>query len=344
MRWSKTLTLVEAHAEGEVGRVVTGGLIDIPGQTMLDKMNYINELDDSLRRFCVMEPRGSAQMSTILMPQSPNPLADAGMIVLQGDRAHAMSGSNCICTVTVLLETGRVAMSEPETIVRLDTPAGLVIARARCHDGKCESVTLEMVPGFVEALDVAVDVPGVGRIMVDLAFGGIYYALIDPKDFGLRIRPDNARALVDMGCRVHRALNEQIDVRHPTMPSIDNIAYTMFVDVNDVGELHGVTILPPGRVDRSPCGTGNTARLAVRHGRGTAKVGERTIARSIIDSNFEIFFAGETMVGDRGAVQAEITGRAWIHGIHQIGLDPADPYPAGFMLSDCWGDAFDLVG
>ena len=343
MRWSKTLTLVEAHAEGEVGRVVTGGPIDIPGETMLDKMNHINEVDDSLRRFCVMEPRGSAQMSTVLMPPPSNPLADAGMIVLQGDRAHAMSGSNCICTVTVLLETGQVAMREPETIVRLDTPAGLVVARARCRDGKCESVTLEMVPGFVEALDVGVDVPGLGRIIVDVAFGGIYYALINPRDLGLRIRPDNARALVDMGCRVHRALNEQIEVRHTTMPSIDNIAYTMFVDVTDGGELHGVTILPPGRVDRSPCGTGNTARLAVRHARDGAKIGERVVARSIIDSRFEIHFVDETMVGDRVAVQAEITGRAWIHGVHQIGLDPADPYPAGFMLADCWGDAFDLV-
>ena len=343
MRWSKTLTLVEAHAEGEVGRVVTGGLIDLPGETMLDKMNHINEVDDSLRRFCVMEPRGSAQMSTILMPRSPNPHADAGMIVLQGDRAHAMSGSNCICTVTVLLETGMVPMCEPETFVRLDTPAGLVIARAHCHAGKCESVTLEMVPGFVEALDVAVDVQGIGRIMVDLAFGGIYYALIDPKQVGLRIVPESARALVDVGCRVHRALNEQASVRHPMIPSIDNIAYTMFVDVKNDGELHGATILPPGRVDRSPCGTGNTARLAVRHARGEAKPGDRAVARSIIGSKFEVLFAGETTVGGRPAVQAEITGRAWIHGIHQIGLDPADPYPAGYMLSDCWGDAFDLM-
>ena len=343
MRWSKTLTLVEAHAEGEVGRVVTGGLIDLPGETMLDKMNYLNEVDDSLRRFCVMEPRGAAQMSTNLILRSPNPLADAGMIVLQGDRAHAMSGSNCICTVTVLLETGMVAMREPETIVRLDTPAGLVSARARCRDGKCESVTLEMVPGFVDGLDVSVDVPEVGKIAVDLAFGGVFYALIDPKDVGLRIRPENARALVDIGNRVHRALAQQVSVRHPAIPSIDNIAYMMFVDVTEDDQLLGATILPPGRIDRSPCGTGNIARLAVRHARGETKPGERVIAQSILGSKFEVAFRDTATVGDRPAVLAEITGRGWIHGIHQIGLDPSDPYPTGFMLSDCWGDAFDLI-
>ncbi|MEM8811914.1 MAG: proline racemase family protein, partial [Pseudomonadota bacterium] len=140
MRWTKTLTLVEAHAEGEVGRVVTGGVLDLPGASMLEKMNYINERDDSIRRFCVFEPRGSAQMSTNLLLPPTRPDADAGFIVLQGDRAHAMSGSNCICVVTVVLETGILPMTEPETIVRLDTPAGLVTARAECADGKCRSV------------------------------------------------------------------------------------------------------------------------------------------------------------------------------------------------------------
>lgn len=343
MRWTRTLTMVEAHAEGEVGRCVTGGLIDLPGETMLAKMVHLNERDDSLRRFCVFEPRGSAQMSTNLILKPCDPRADAGMIVLQGDRAHEMSGSNCICTVTVLLETGMVPMTEPETVVRLDTPAGLVTARATCHNGKCETVRLSMTPAFVEALDVSVEVPGVGRVVADIAFGGVYYGLIDPGPLGLAIAPDRARELVDVGGRIHRALLDAVAVRHPERPEMNRISYVMFVDRTEDGDLSGATILPPGRIDRSPCGTGNTARLAVRAARGEAAVGESRTARSIIGSRFEVGFVGETRVGARPAVQTEISGRGWIHGVHQIGLDPSDPYPNGYMVADCWGDAFDLL-
>lgn len=343
MRWNRTVTMIEAHAEGEVGRVVTGGLIDIPGTTMLEKLDHLNAVDDSLRRFCVFEPRGSAQMSTNLLLPPTLPGADAGLIILQGDKAHAMSGSNCICVVTVLLETGMVAMREPETVVRLDTPAGLVEARARCRDGKCERVTLDMVPSFVERLAVAVDVPGLGEVRVDLAFGGVYYALIDPRPLGLAIEPAQARALVEAGCRIHRALNAAVSVQHPERPSLNAIAYTMFVDRRDDGDLVGATVLPPGRLDRSPCGTGNAVRLAVRYARGEAAVGEVLTARSIIGSRFEVELVGETTVGGRSAILPRISGRGWIHGIHQIGSDPSDPYPLGFLLSDCWGDAFDLL-
>jgi proline racemase len=338
MRWSKTLTMVEAHAEGEVGRVVTGGVLDLPGSTMLEKMTFLNEQDDSLRRFCVFEPRGYASMSTNLLFPPSRPDADAGFIILQGDKAHAMSGSNCICVVTVLLETGLVPMNEPETVVRLDTPAGLVVASASCRDGKCERVSLDMVPSFVEDLDIEVNVPGLGPVRVDAAFGGVYYALIDPRPLGLEIAPSSARALVDAGCRIHRALNERVDVRHPEFPSIHGFAYMMFTDRREDGDLIGATILPPGRIDRSPCGTGNSARLAVRHARGEAREGETLTARSIIDSRFEVSFLGRTSVAGRPAVLPRISGRGWIHGIHQIGVDPDDPYPEGYLLSD-----FDLL-
>lgn len=335
--------MVEAHAEGEVGRVVTAGVLDLPGDTLLDKMNYINRSDDSLRRFCVFEPRGFASMSTNLLLPPGHPDADAGFIILQGDKAHAMSGSNCICVTTVLLETGLVPMTEPESVLTLETPAGLVTARADCRNGKCERVTLDMVPSFVEALDLDVEVPGLGRVRADAAFGGVYYALIDPGQLGLTIEPSSARALVDAGCRIHRALNAQVKVQHPLYPSIDGFAYMMFVDRREDGDLIGATILPPGRIDRSPCGTGNGARLAARHARGEAQVGETLTARSIIDSRFEVSFLGETSVGDRPAVLPRISGRGWIHGIHQIGIDPSDPYPQGYLLSDTWGDAFDLL-
>ena len=228
MRWKKTVTMIEAHAEGEVGRIVTGGVIDVPGKTMLDKMNYINNVDDSLRRFLVNEPRGCAQMSTNLLFTPTHPDADAAYLILQGDKAHAMSGSNSICLVTVLLETGIVEMVEPETIVTLETPAGLVRTRATCKDGKCERVTLDMPPSFVEQLDAVVQVEGLGDVTVDIAFGGIFYGLIDPAQFGLTISPENARTLVDIGSRVHRAINAQMDVRHPELHGLTGLSYMMF--------------------------------------------------------------------------------------------------------------------
>jgi proline racemase len=343
MRWNKTLSMVEAHAEGEVGRCVVSGADTIPGDTMLEKMDYLNNVDDSLRRFCVFEPRGSAQMSTNLLLAPHHPDADYGMIVLQGDKAHAMSGSNCICAVTVLLETGMVEMKEPETIVHLDTPAGLVQATATCRNGKCERVALDMVASFTEAEDVEIEVEGFGSVRLDLAFGGIYYALIDPRPLGLAIEPDQARSLVDAGCRIHRALNKQVTVQHPDMPSLNAISYTMFIDHHDDGTLVGATVLPPGRLDRSPCGTGNSARLALRHSRGEVSVGDKTTALSVIGSSFDVELLGETIVGDKPAVRPRISGRGWIHGIHQIGTDPSDPYPQGYLVSDCWGDAFDLL-
>lgn len=343
MRWKKTVTMVEAHAEGEVGRIVTGGIIDIPGKTMLDKMTYINTVDDSLRRFLINEPRGCAQMSTNVVFAPMHPDADVAYMIFQGDKAHAMSGSNSICLVTVLLETGMVEMVEPETIVTLETPAGLVRATATCAAGKCERVSLDMPPSFVDRLDAVVNVEGLGDVTVDIAFGGVFYGLIDPAQFGLTIAPENARKLVEIGSRVHRAINAQMDIRHPEIEALIGLSYTMFVGFDNFGVMKGSTVLPPGRLDRSPCGTGNSARLATMYERGQIKDGDIRIARSIIDSQFEISIIGTTTVAGRPAILPRVSGRGWIHGIHQIGLDPSDPYPHGYMVSDCWGDAFDLL-
>ena len=343
MRWARTLSMIEAHAEGEVGRVVTGGVVDLPGQTMLEKMTYLNEVDDSLRRFCVFEPRGYAQMSTNLLFPPTRPDADAGFIILQGDKAHAMSGSNCICVATVLLETGMLPMLEPETVIRFDMPAGLVTAIATCSRGKCERVALEMTPSYVETLDLEVTTRSFGSVRVDIAFGGIFYALIDARQLGLAIEPENARRIVEVGTEVHRTLKQTCEVAHPEIPGIKGIAYTMLVDRRRNGELVGATVLPPGRIDQSPCGTGNSARMAVMHARGEVEVGQTRIARSVIDSAFEVSCLGTTEVAGRAAVLSRISGRGWIHGLHRIGIDPDDPYPLGYTVADCWGDAFDLL-
>jgi proline racemase len=343
MRWTRSVTMVEAHAEGEVGRVVTAGVAEVPGNTMAEKLTWMNGPGDTLRKFLVFEPRGSAQMSTILICPPTRPDADIGFLILQGDRTHAMSGSNAICLTTVVLETGRIPMTEPVTIVRIDTASGLVVARAQCRDGKCERVTLTMNPSYAHALDASVEVPGLGSVGIDIAYGGIFYALIDASQLGIEIKPENAKRLVDAGSAVHRAVNATLDIRHPEIEAIRGISYTMFTGMTAAGELKGATIMAPGRIDRSPCGTGNSSRLAVAAARGRAKVGDTFVARSIIDSRFDVRFLEETTVAGRPGVIPEIAGRGFIHAIHQIGVDPADPWPEGYAVSDTWGDAFDLL-
>ncbi len=338
MRWSRTIEMVECHAEGEVGRVVTGAVLDLPGATVLDRMNHINNVDDSLRRFLVFEPRGYPAMSTNLLFPPSSADADAAFLILQADRAHAMSGSNAICVTTVLLETGILPMVEPETVVRLETPAGIVRATAECRDGRCLRVSLDMTPGFVEALDLVVEVHGLGPVTLDVAFGGVFYALIDPRQLGLRIVPDQARALVEAGARIHQELDRALTIRHPEIPSIEGISYPMFVDRTDAGDLVGATVMGGARIDRSPCGTGNTARMAVRHSRGEIAVGDRAEVLSIIGSRFGAELRGLGEVAGRTSTLTRISGRGFVHGLHRVGIDPADPYPQGHALSDIWGE------
>ncbi|WEL80642.1 proline racemase family protein [Pseudomonas sp. CBSPCAW29] len=328
------------HCEGEIGKVITGGVLDIPGKTMLDKMNHINEVDDSLRRLVMLEPRGCLQMSVNLLLAPTRPEAQAGFIVLQADKAHPMSGSNCICVVTALLELGMLPMEEPLTTVVLDTPAGLVTARAQCVDGRCVSVSLDMVPAFVEHLDAHIHTDEFGPINVDIAFGGVYYALVDVEQVGLSIAPGHARALAEAGVRLRTIINGQVAVQHPLIESLNEVAYVMFRNRIDGSTWQTCTTLPPGRVDRSPCGTGSSANLATLSARGQVAPGDQLVSRSTIGGEFKVELLGLTEVGGRAAVLPRITGRAWVYGMHQIGVDPDDPLAAGFMLSDTWGEGF----
>lgn len=340
MRWKKTLQMADVHCEGEIGKVITGSVLNIPGKTMLEKMNYINEVDDSLRRFVMLEPRGCLQMSVNLLLPPTHPDAQAGFIVLQADKAHPMSGSNCICVVTALLELGILPMEEPCTTVVLDTPAGLVTARAQCADGRCLSVSLDMVPSFVEHLDVVIETEQFGPIKADIAFGGVYYALIDVEQIGLDISPENARVLATEGVRLRGVINEQVEVRHPLIKELNEVAYVMFRNRIDDKTWQTCTTLPPGRVDRSPCGTGSSANMATLSARGLVQPGDQLTSRSTIGGEFKVELLGLTEVGDRAAVLPKVTGRAWVYGLHQIGLDPDDPLAEGFMLSDTWGEGF----
>lgn len=340
MRWKKTLQMVDVHCEGEIGKVIIGGVIDIPGKTLLDKMNYINEVDDSLRRLVILEPRGCLQMSVNLLVPPTRPEAQAGFIVLQADKAHPMSGSNCICVVTALLELGMLEMVEPLTTVVLDTPAGLVTARAQCAEGRCVSVSLDMVPSFVEQLDAPIDTADFGMIKADIAFGGVYYALVDADQVGLAIAPENARQLATLGVRLKSLINQQVKVCHPLFKELNEVAYVMFRHRVDQYTYQTCTTLPPGRVDRSPCGTGSSANLATLSARNLVKVGDKLTSRSTIGGEFKVELLGLTEVAGKPAVLPRVTGRAWVYGLHQIGVDPDDPLAAGFMLSDTWGEGF----
>lgn len=338
MRWSKVVTVVDAHAEGEIGRVITGGVLDLPGRTMLDKMRHLNGVDDRIRRFALFEPRGAAQMSANLLLPPARSDADAGFIVMQPDACHAMSGSNAMCVTTVLLETGMLPIKEPQTRVALDTPAGLVIATATCREGRCERVTLDLMPSFVEHLGQPLEIEGVGTLRVDVAFGGDYFCLVDAAACGFAIAPGEARDMVALARRIKRAARQQIRVRHPDIPDLREIGFVMFCARGGAGApLRNGNVIHPGRLDRSPCGTGTAARLAVMHARGEIQVGEAVEMRSVIESKFDARIVATTAVGGRPAVVPQISGRAWIYALSQLGIDPTDPYPLGFTLADTWG-------
>lgn len=341
--WARELALLQVHCQGEIGKVLVGGAPDIPGDTLLQKMTHINTVDDSLRRFVTFEPRANVAMSVNLLVPPCHPDADAGFIVLQADRAHPMSGSNCICVVTALIESGRVPVTEPETILRLDTPAGLITARARCSNGRCHAVSLDNVPCFVDALDRVIETPRWGRIKADIAFGGVYYAIVDVEQTGMAIVPDQARALAEAGIELKSLLAGQVSVRHPDLPDIDDIAYVMFRARDPDGAVRTCTTIRPGRVDRSPCGTGSSAHLATLHARGEVTLGDIRRSRSIIGGEFLVEAIAETTVGGRPAVQPRITGQGWVYGREFLRIDEADPFMAGFALSDTWGPQVALL-
>ena len=339
MRWQKVVTVVHAHAEGEVGRVITGGVLDVPGKTMFDKKSWLEKRGDGLRRMILFEPRGSAAMSVNLLLAPTTPKADAGFIVMESTDYPPMSGSNAMCVTTVLLETGILAMKEPTTKVVLDTPAGLVTATATCRDGKCERVSLESVPAFVTHLDAMLEVEGLGTVKADVAFGGAFFAMVEAHKLGFKIEPSEARDIVAMGRKITAAADAQLKVKHPRNPWINRIAFTHFGGPprGSRKRRRSTVVIEPGRLDRSPCGTGTMAKLAQLTARGELKVGEKLFHDSITGTHFIADVVRKTKVGRYDAVVPRVSGRAWISGLFEFGHDPSDPFPEGFTLPDTWG-------
>ena len=334
---NRPIRMINVHAEGELGYVVIDGLPDIPGDGIADRLATLNDGDGALRRHLMLAPRGNPACSVNLLMPPVDPRADAAFIIMQPDRAHASSGSNSICVTTALLETGMVEMREPETVVTLETAAGLVTARAECRNGKCVRVHLDMVPAFVEALDVPLATDEWGTITADICYGGVFYALVDVGQVGLTIAPENAAGLAGIGMALRADFNRTHEVTHPEIPAINGIAYVMFRQVLDPGETRTATIMPPGRLDRSPCGTGSSAHLAALHARGLITVGETIITRSVINSRFEVTLTGVTEIAGRQAMLPRISGRGWRFGETVIDADPSDIFANGYAVSDVWG-------
>ena len=327
MRIARVIQCVDAHAEGEPSRVVVGGVLDVPGATMLEKMRAL-ERDDRLRRLLLFEPRGSAPLSGDLVLPPTRPEADAGVIIMESSSYEGMSGTNAINTALVLLETGMVEMVEPVTELTLEAPAGLVRVRADCAGGRVERITFENVPSFAVALDAPVEVPDLGTLRVDVAYGGAFCAFVDAAALGFAITPDEARELGELGERIRPHVDEQVAIEHP----IGHLSFVVFVAPPRAGgDARHATIVSPGRLDRSPTGTATSARIAVLDRRGA--MGERYVAESVIDTRFE----GRIVRREGSAVVPAISGRAWVTGFHQIVVDPTDPLAEGFKLSDTWG-------
>jgi proline racemase len=346
MRWKRTIQLLDVHCEGEIGRVAIGGVPKIPGETVAAQLHWLNTdpKGDALRRFLCLEPRGAPIGSVNLLLPAKHPDADAAFIILQPDQAHASSGSNSICVTTALLESGIVEMQEPETVVTLETAAGLVKATATCRDGRCEKVKLTMVPSFVHQLDVELETPHWGKITLDLSYGGIFYALVDVRQINSTIEKANAATLVQAGMIIKDLVNRAMTVVHPEIPAISGVAYVMFRDVDDDGAVRTCTTMWPGRADRSPCGTGNSANLATLFARRKVKVGDVLKSRSIIGSEFEVGLQAVTELAGKPAIIPTITGRGFTFGLSQVALDPFDPMADGFALTDVWGPMAGEIG
>ena len=340
MRSSKTIHVISAHAESEVGDVIVGGVLPPPGATLWEQSRWIAK-DQTLRNFVLNEPRGGVFRHVNLLVPPKDPAADAAFIIMEPEDTPPMSGSNSICVATVLLDAGIIPMQEPETRMVLEAPGGLVRVRAECRDGKAERIFVQNLPSFAANLGVALQVEGLGTLTVDTAYGGDSFVVVDAAALGLKLVAQEAHLIATTGVKITNAANEQLRFHHPQNPDWTHFSFCLFAGpiTRDGHALRAgsAVAVQPGKVDRSPTGTALSARMAVLHAKGEMGLDDRLTIVSIIGSTFQGRIVGQTTVGNRPAVIPEISGRGWITGIHQHMLDPSDPWPEGYRLSDTWG-------
>jgi proline racemase len=339
MNSSKLIHIVSCHAEGEVGNVIIGGVAAPKGDSLWEMARWIDQ-DQKLRQFVLNEPRGGVFKHVNLLVPAQNPKAQQGFIVMEPEHTPPMSGSNSICVSTVLLDTGLIEMKEPITEFILEAPGGLVPVKAYCEDGKAKSIEVNNVASFADQLNINIEVEGLGTLKVDTAYGGDSFVFINAQDLGFEIKPDEAKDISDIGSKITAAANQQLNFNHPTNSEWSHISFCQMTlpifEEEGVKISKNTVVIDPGKLDRSPCGTGCSARMALLYAKGELKKGDRMIGRSIINSRFDCSIVDETMVGDKKAIIPSIRGRAWITGTHQLMLDPEDPWPEGYRLSDTW--------
>jgi proline racemase len=355
MRFDRMLTAVEAHAGGEPGRVITGGVLDVPGETMFAKMQHLQRHGDEIRKLMLREPRGYPGLCCNILLPPTDPRADAGYVIMEQVEYPPMSGSNTICVTTVLLETGMLPMQEPITKLTLEAPAGLIDVAAACENGKVTGVTFTNRPAFAVHLDQTVEVPELGPIVLDVAYGGMWYAIVDASQVGMKIVPSEGAAIVRLGEMIKAAAREQLPVVHPENPDIAGISILEFTAPPTLPGADGKNTVVistgsfdwsdpstwTGVLDRSACGTGTCARMAVMHAKGQLPLGKDFVHESILGTTFTGRLIAETTVGPYPAVVPTITGQAWISGLSTWLVDPTDPFPEGFAVGDIWGGVGD---
>ena len=333
------IEVVGCHAEGEVGDVIVGGIAVPPGDTVWDQSRWI-ATDGRLRQLMLNEPRGGVFRHVNLLVPPTDPAADIGFIIMEPEDTPPMSGSNSICVATVVVEVGIVPMVEPVTTLVLQAPGGLVTATVECENGKATRVTVRNVPSFAVDIDAQLVVDGVGQLRVDTAFGGDSFVMVDVAALEIDLTPDNARQLAEIGSRITRAANAQLSFSHPTTDwdhfSFCQIAGPLSRNADGVFTMTNTVAIEPGKLDRSPTGTGLSARMAVLRAQGVMEVGDRLRMRSVIGSEFEGVIEADTTVGDRPAIVALVSGRAWQTGRFIYSVDPSDPWPLGYRLTDTW--------
>ena len=336
----KTVHVVSAHAEGEVGDVIIEGVEPPPGETLWDQSRWIAK-DQVLRNFVLNEPRGGVFRHVNLLVPSKNPKASAAFIIMEPEDTPPMSGSNSICVATVLLDHGLITMEEPVTNFFLEAPGGLVKVKALCKNGKAERIFVQNLPSFVYKLDTSLELEGYGSISADTAFGGDSFVIVDAKKLGFLIDPSEAAELARLGAKITDAATEQIGFRHPTITDWTHYSFCQFSrkqdQSNDCISFKSAVSVKPGKIDRSPTGTALSAKMAVLEARGEMKIGQKIKAISIIGSSFEGKIIEKCNLNGTSAIIPEISGRGWITGLHQHTLEPTDPWPEGYKLSDTWG-------
>ena len=338
VRYSKYISTIDSHTAGEGTRLVMSGLPPVPGQTMAEKLAYADEHLYWVPGLLLLEPRGHKDLFGAILVPPCSPSADIGVLFMDNIGYEPMCGHAVIGIVTTLLETGMFEMVEPETLITVDTPSGPVRAHAQIVDGHVLAVSFENAPSFIYRSDVTLTVPEVGDLVVDVVFGGLFFVFVNACQIEIELIPDNAGRLADLGMRILATANKQVPVRHPELPHVDKIMDLRFyVDrVGDEAASRNVVILGDHMVDRSPCGTGTCAEVALRYARGQLGLNEPIVTESILGTRFTGQVIAETQVGSGSevfpAVVPKVTGSAYITGFHQFVLDGEDPFPEGFRL------------